>query len=374
MNQVKILHTADLHIGAELSALGSLCESRQYEVLSVFKEITQLCITQGVEICLISGDLFDSNLAGKSFINPVLQYIKEATATHFFYVAGNHDPLDASSPFFSEKLPENLTVFGGEYQTIELPSLRVRIKGRSFTHSSMDFVETVSMPDDDYINLLLLHGDLGAVSSRYNPLSNNFIMSSGADYVALGHIHKRTEIQKIEKTYLSDCGCPEGQGFDETDPKGVYIGTISKSSCNLSFLPTSKRLHIIEKIDVSSASSSDDAVKIILDTLKEKFGDSYAENLYKIILTGSLDDPEIIKTAQLQFSLSSLLYFCKIKSKISKKIDLLLLSGEPTLKGYFVKAMLEKLNSADDDAKQKLTDALYLGLSAFDSEVAYSED
>ena len=154
MNQVKILHTADLHIGAELSALGSLCESRQYEVLSVFKEITQLCITQGVEICLISGDLFDSNLAGKSFINPVLQYIKEATATHFFYVAGNHDPLDASSPFISEKLPENLTVFGGEYQTIELPSLRVRIKGRSFTHSSMDFVETVSMPDDDYINLL----------------------------------------------------------------------------------------------------------------------------------------------------------------------------------------------------------------------------
>ena len=374
MNQVKILHTADLHIGAELSALGSLCESRQYEVLSVFKEITQLCITQGVEICLISGDLFDSNLAGKSFINPVLQYIKEATATHFFYVAGNHDPLDASSPFISEKLPENLTVFGGEYQTIELPSLRVRIKGRSFTHSSMDFVETVSMPDDDYINLLLLHGDLGAVSSRYNPLSNNFIMSSGADYVALGHIHKRTEIQKIEKTYLSYCGCPEGQGFDETDPKGVYIGTISKSSCNLSFLPTSKRLHIIEKIDVSSASSSDDAVKIILDTLKEKFGDSYAENLYKIILTGSLDDPEIIKTAQLQFSLSSLLYFCKIKSKISKKVDLLLLSGEPTLKGYFVKAMLEKLNLADDDAKQKLTDALYLGLSAFDSEVAYSED
>ena len=374
MNQVKILHTADLHIGAELSALVSLCESRQYEVLSVFKKITQLCIKQGVEICLISGDLFDSNLAAKRFIKPVLQYIEEASNTRFFYVAGNHDPLDASSPLLSEKLPENLTVFGGEYQTVELSSPKVRIKGRSFTHSSMDFVETSPMPDDDYINLLLLHGDIGAVSSRYNPLSNNFIISCGADYVALGHIHKRTEIQKIGKTYVSYCGCPEGQGFDETDKKGVYIGTVSKGNCNLSFFPTSKRLHIVEKIDISSASSSDDAVKIILNTLKEKYGDNYAENLYKIILIGSLHNPEAIKTAQLQFDLSSLLYFCKIKSKITKKVNLTLLSSEPTLKGYFVKAMLERLNSADDSEKQKLTDALYLGLSAFDSEVAYSED
>ena len=374
MNQVKILHTADLHIGAELSALVSLCESRQYEVLSVFKKITQLCIKQGVEICLISGDLFDSNLAAKRFIKPVLQYIEQASETRFFYVAGNHDPLDASSPLLSEKLPENLTVFGGEYQTVELSSPKVRIKGRSFTHSSMDFVETSPMPDDDYINLLLLHGDIGAVSSRYNPLSNNFIISCGADYVALGHIHKRTEIQKIGKTYVSYCGCPEGQGFDETDKKGVYIGTVSKGNCNLSFFPTSKRLHIVEKIDISSASSSDDAVKIILNTLKEKYGDNYAENLYKIILIGSLHNPEAIKTAQLQFDLSSLLYFCKIKSKITKKVNLKLLSSEPTLKGYFVKAMLERLNSADDSEKQKLTDALYLGLSAFDSEVAYSED
>ena len=154
MNQVRILHTADLHIGAELSAIGNIGESRQYEVLSVFKEITQLCITQGVEICLISGDLFDSNSAAKAFIKPVLQYIEEASNTRFFYVAGNHDPLDASSPFLSEKLPENLTVFGGEYQTVELSSPKVRIMGRSFTHSSMDFIETSPMPDDDYINLL----------------------------------------------------------------------------------------------------------------------------------------------------------------------------------------------------------------------------
>ena len=42
---MKILHTADLHIGAELSYLGAAAENRKYEVLEVFRKITEICKT-----------------------------------------------------------------------------------------------------------------------------------------------------------------------------------------------------------------------------------------------------------------------------------------------------------------------------------------
>ena len=35
---MKILHTADLHIGAELSYLGAAADTRKYEVLEVFRK------------------------------------------------------------------------------------------------------------------------------------------------------------------------------------------------------------------------------------------------------------------------------------------------------------------------------------------------
>lgn len=373
MSQVKFLHTADLHIGAELSYLENMSESRKYEVLEVFKSITLMCEEKNVEICLIAGDLFDSNAAAKVFIKPVLEYISSVKGTHFFLVCGNHDPLDAASPFTYTDLPENLTVFGADYQTVELHDLGVRIVGKSFSHSSMDVVPLSSMKQDGLINILLLHADFGA-GSRYNPINQQFVAEAAADYVALGHIHKRTEVQKLGGSYIAYPGCPEGQGFDEGGKKGVYLGTLTKSGSEFEFVKTSNRLHITENVDISEADSTEAAEGIILNHLANRFGDCYQRNLYKLILCGFLENPEAIKTSHLELLLKDKLYFVKLRNKVSKKIDLNALSGELSLKGLFVKNMLERIAAADQSEMAALNDALYLGLAAFDGEVAYSED
>lgn len=373
MNRVKILHTADLHIGAELSYLDNNYDTRRFEVLEVFRNITLKCRENNVEICLIAGDLFDSNAAAKQFISSVLQYIEDAKSTRFFLVCGNHDPLDASSPFLSAKIPENLTVFGSDYETVEIAELGVRIMGRSFAHSSMDSVTPDRMPDDNFINILLLHADFGA-TGPYNPINQQFVAAVSADYVALGHIHKRTEIQKLGTGYISYPGCPEGQGFDENGPKGVFMGELFKGGHELSFLKTSKRLHITEKVDLSSADNVLSAEEIILTHLKDKYGELFSENLYKLVLTGALDNPENIKPSHLELLLKEKLYFVKIKNETTLKLDLDSLSREPSLKGIFIKGMLEKLSSCTEDERPHIMDALNLGLAAFDSEVAYNED
>ncbi len=376
MSCVKIFHTADLHIGAECSYLGGLAEARRYEVASVFGRMVGFCQKEGVEVCLICGDLFDSNSAAKTFSASVLEYIASAPEVKFMYVAGNHDPLDSSSAFLGATLPSNLYVFGTEYEVKEFPTLNLRVIGRSFAHSSQEACEfTKLLPQDNMINIMLLHADLGAdKNSPYNPIGRDFVENSGVDYLALGHIHKRTGISKMGGTYLAYPGCPEGQGFDEDGIKGAYCGLLSKDSCELSFVPLSRRVHRIEKIDISDAASTLDAANIILDKLSAAYGEQFAEQLYKIILTGKLQEDVVINQAELLQMLSDRLYFVKLKNTARKAFDLELLKNENSLKGIFVRKMLEKISLVDDSDKKLYESALYIGLSAFESEVAYIED
>lgn len=374
MNKVKILHTADLHIGAEMSYLGLNAESRRYENLSVFKDITEYCSQNDVKICLIAGDLFDSNSAAKPFADSVLQYISLSADTQFFYVAGNHDPLDSSSPFFERQLPSNFTVFSENFEIKELPDLKVRVIGKSFKHSFMT-AENFNkvLPLDDFVNLFLLHADFeGDSSSPYNPITRDFIEGCGADYLALGHIHKRSNLAKIGNTYTAYCGSPEGHGFDELGVKGAYVGEVSKDGVDLEFVRFSKRIFCLEEIDISSACSAKEASEIIMQKLKSNYGENFRDNLYKIVLKGRCQNFKSLKVTEIHSLLSGELYFVKIKSQLKPDYDLEQIKNEVSLRGIFVKNLLAKIEAEPDN--KRLTDALYLGLEAFEGEVAYNEN
>ena len=55
-------------------------------------------------------------------------------------------------------------------------------------------------------------------------------------------------------------------------------------------------------------------------------------------------------------------------------IDTEKLANEISLKGLFVKNMLEKIKNSPEDEQAELKNALKLGLRAFGAEVAYNED
>ncbi len=373
---VKLFHTADLHIGAEVSYLGERAEARRFELLSVFKRIVDFCVKENVEICLIAGDLFDSNAAAEEFCGSVFEYIRSAPQVKFFYVSGNHDPLDAASVTVGRPIPENLFVFGTEYEVKELPSLGVRIVGKSFAHSSMDFEDmNTVLPEDGLINIMLLHADISSDKlSPYNPITRDFIENSGVDYLALGHIHKRTAPTRFGKTVFAYSGSPEGHGFDEEGVRGGYLVNISKDSCEHSFVRLSKRVHRVERIDVSAAVSSPSAAEIILKKLEESYGESFSDDLYKIILVGNVEKSLRLRQAEILQILAERLYFVKLKDQTRPAYDFERLREEVGLKGLFVKNMLKKAESADQNEKELLEAALYIGLAAFDSEVTANED
>ncbi len=375
MNTVKILHCADVHIGAEQSFLGFKAESRRRETLLTFEKIVDLCQENEVQVLLISGDLFDSNNIPNSFFEAVFSKIKAFPDLNVVYVAGNHDFLGSRSPFLKSGLPKNLYVLKTEESFVSFPELNLRVYGRSFESA---FLKGKSVPglvatDDGMINISLLHGELtNDLSSDYNAITKDYIENSKMDYIALGHIHKRSDIGKIGDTYFAYPGCPEGQGFDELGQKGVLMGEIGKGICNLQFVPTSRRQHILEKIDLTDVPLI--SADYILNYLEQKYGDSYIENLYKIELSGSISPETVIDCEDITARLNEKVYFAKIKNDTTIKFDLDAIAKEQSLKGIFVKNMLEKIRNADENDKHKYEYALNLGLKAFSGEVKFNEN
>lgn len=377
MNSIKILHCADIHIGAAENFLGSNANKRRFETLFTFERIIECAKKSDVRLFLIAGDLFDSNKIEDVFVERVFSAIESAKDVEFVFCAGNHDPLDSTSPFVTRTLPRNLHVLKTEEDCVTFDALSTRVYGRSFKEVYMRGQPYFPLipPKDDYVNIMCIHGELRAdLGSDYNSITPGFIKSSGMDYIALGHVHKRTGIARVGKSFCAYCGCPEGQGFDELDEKGVYIGEVSKENCALDFVPVSNRLHICETVDVSSVTHSSEIAGLIINTLMQKYGEDYGRNLYKIILTGQLDEEIEVSVDEICGRVANEVFFVKIKDKTEIKIDLQALSNETSLKGVFVKNMLEAIENAPEDKKSTFKYALQLGLRAFRSEVAYNED
>ncbi len=377
MNTVKILHCADLHIGAAESFLGERAEKRRYETLLTFERIIDIAEKNGTDAVLIAGDLFDSNTADREFTAQVLGKIASVPQVRVIFAAGNHDPLTGDSPFSGAVLPDNFYILDTKGGVISFEDIGLNVYGQSYSYVYMDEEPSFSPPrdNDGFVNIMLIHGELkGDPSSHYCPISSDFIANSNMDYIALGHIHKRTEISKLGNTFYAYSGCPEGQGFDETGEKGVYIGTVGKGVCDLEFLPVAKRMHVTETVDISDAESTSDAFEKIISLLKTEYGENYGDNLYKLILAGSVKDEAAINTGELFSRLSEKVYFVKLRDKTEPFIDKKTLSAEVSLKGIFVKNMLAKLENADENEKARLEKALELGIRAFSSEVSYNED
>ncbi len=376
MNSIKILHTADIHIGAAESFLGISADTRRYETLLTFERILDLGVSHGVQIIAIAGDLFDSNRIEERFIEAVFNKISSVAPIKVVFAAGNHDPLNAESPFVTHDLPQNLYVLGTKDECIRFDDIGACVLGRSFENVYLKGEEQFALSvDNNYINIIVQHGELKSdLSSDYNAITPRYVKMSGVDYIALGHVHKKSEIGRIDNTFFAYCGCPEGQGFDELDEKGVFIGEIGKGICDLQFVACSKRKHIHKKIDISSKENCEDICTHILNTLKNDCGENFADNLYKIELVGEISADVQIVLSEIESRVAPSVYFVKLKDSTEYTVDFESLSKENSLKGIFVKNMYEKIRNASENEKALYKKALTIGLKAFTAEVKYDED
>lgn len=382
MKKVKIVHCGDLHIGADLSSLGVKGRRRKAEVLQTFDRIISVCQEDGIQLLLIAGDLFDGFHVKGSDIGHIKEAFASIPDTVVAISPGNHDPLTKESCYLNETWSPNVIIFREGVKSIELTSLGVRLYGAGFTstYQTEPLLKGIQAPKDEFINICLLHGELvrGRQASNYNPVTTEQIEKSRMDYIALGHIHKRTEVKRAGNTFYAYPGSPEGQGFDELGERGVFTGTIGKQEADLRFLPLCKRIHTELRVDISDAETTAEMVERILSAMKNRHGSGYEEHLYKVVLEGSLTAQVQPDIEGIKARLEEVVFFLKVKNETRIQVNLEELIKEPSLKGIFARKMMEKMKGAEKsgavEAKEKYEKALMLGLKAFYSQVVYDED
>ncbi len=377
MEGVKILHAADLHIG---SARSELAKSKgRAEIKNTFFRIVKFCERAQIDFALIAGDLFDTPFTDSETLTEVTFAMQQCPSTTFVISPGNHDCACAGSVYLDCVFPENVVVFTSFMEHIDFPEKNVRIFGAAFTDKfeRLPLLSGAIDLNPNMINLCVLHGDIipSSSESEYNPITLDSIARCGFDYLALGHIHKRSEIKKLGHTFYSYCGCPDGRGFHEEGSCGVYAGTVAKGICKLDYLEFSSRQYVSLSVDISGFENSLQISSKILGHLKQAYPEHYGEHLYRINLIGTIDSNFSPSSAQLEAELSEELLFVRIKDCTYTNLgDISKIAAESSLRGIFAKKILEMTETADPTDAQLYHNALKLGLKAFEREVSLSDN
>ncbi len=365
--EIKIAHCADVHIGSKTNGT---------EISESFYSFLQICKRKSVQVILISGDLFDNFNISENCLNLIKEELEE-TNIQTFISPGNHDPYTSDSVYNTTEWPDNIYIFNNKkLNFVEIPECNTRIYGAGFNsiYESKSLFDLDNVLDNNYINICIMHGDiLKPQGNLYNYISLEDIKNSNFDYVALGHIHKRTEVKKIGNTWYAYAGSIMSTGFGELGTKGAYIGKVSKNICDLKFTKTCVRTYEKISIDISLSNNYSEIAHKIIKKISEF--DNYNNNYYCVYITGELNEDFLINTKYLEQVLKVDLFFVKIIDNTYVKIDIEKLKYKSDLKGLFVRKALEKIEKATSDYdKNIIKNALKIGIRAFSEEVLYDED
>lgn len=361
MEKIRIAHLSDFHLGSEINERNELKEQINKSLIKSLYNIFNVMNSSKVDLVLIAGDFYESSSVDrnlKNIINEVFSKFKGK----IIIAPGNHDYISLES-VYNEKWPSNTFIFkNSNVEYFEFSDLKTRVYGCAFTQSHVyeRKLSDIYDIDDSYINIGVFHGQIDSIENQYHPIFLSDIENSRLDYLALGHIHKRSEIKKIGKTYYAYSGNPMGRGFDELGKKGIYLGDLSKTRMGLNFYKIDNSEFHIERIKIHDFENHEQLSNQIKLFLKNKHGDLYKNNYYRIYIEGYIKKHQSINIEILEESISEIKYV-EIFNNTMVYVDYDEISKEDNLKGRFVKNVIFE-NLSDDD-KNKILD---YGIRAFE--------
>ena len=356
------IHAADFHLDSAFGALDQRrAAARRRESRETALRLANYVGCHGVDLVLLAGDLFDSAAAFRETGEQLSAALGQMEA-QVFIAPGNHDWYGPGSPYRTVDWPENVHIFSENTLTaVELPQWNLVIHGAAFTDSQQteSFLRGFSAPADGKVHMGLLHGEVDGAEEQYDPLRREEIAGSGLAYLALGHVHRRTEPLRLGNTVCAWPGCLEGRGFDELGEKGFYKGTISDSGeVSLTFVPFARHRYEILEVDVTG---KDPRVAVEAALPPDTAGD-----LYRILLTGETAEGGA-GAAALREALADRFDTLEVRDRTRMAEDLWQRAGEDSLRGLFLRELLARREAAEDEAARAEIDlAARFGLAALD--------
>lgn len=262
---MRILHTADLHLGRQFNGL-----SLEADHDAVLSQIVEVLIDERADVLVIAGDVFDRASPPTSAINQFNRFVTRVsteTTAAIVMISGNHDSgdrIEAMSIFAKEsylvrgvaKASELPLVLQGAHGAVAFTALPFCYE---YAAQGLFGDQAIRTPEDvirsqiaaarqhlpkDARWVVVAHAFVagGAVGETEKNLTSVGGIETvpadvfeGADYVALGHLHRP---QHVGSAHIRYSGAPLAFGFDEIgQEKSMSIVDIGPTNIEVRTVP-----------------------------------------------------------------------------------------------------------------------------------------
>jgi DNA repair exonuclease SbcCD nuclease subunit len=372
---IRILHLADLHVGASFPSMGDRSEERSRDFLAALLRAVEYAVSdpKPVDLVAIAGDLFDTHDPDEGLVYQVEAALEQLDRAGLptLIVPGTHDaPSYRRSIYRRLRVPKSAHLFISP--TLE-PGPHITIHGESVQTYGIAYDPAVCahplgefrpMGLADYhvgvLHAALQDNPLWKIRPNDLPISRTEISASGLHYLALGHYHNFAEIREGGSVAVYP-GTLEGKKFGENGPRYLVTATLTRDAISIERTPWNVRTLHEAIVDLSMADVRDEGQ--LEARILAYAGD---REIARVRLEGPADfvfDPD-----RLTKRLAPKFFHIEIEDATYVVNESLLerYREEATVRGVFVRSMLDRIAKAPDpQARDTAALALRLGLAEF---------
>ena len=285
---LRIIHTADVHLGARHDDLGEQASAQRERQFAAFTAAIDLALAEKVDLFLIAGDLFDSNVQPKRSVERVAAELKRLAESKIrtVIIPGTHDCYDRSSIYRAYDLksmagstPDDdlVTILTPDQPSIHITTCDVIVHGPVFAtkrapHSPLR--DLAGTPGDSPATwrIGMVHGSIaipGKTERDDVVITTEEMAATGFDYLALGHWHSSQQSRSGGVTYAY-AGAPEAVALDQDRAGKVLLVELEQIDGRRSVTVQEKRVGTtrFEKIEIDAANIA--AQPALIETLGKK--------------------------------------------------------------------------------------------------------
>jgi len=364
---LKILHTADIHLGAKFPGLGDKSVSQREQVRATFKKVIDTAINEKVDIVLIAGDLFDSNQQPQRNIDLVVEQFSLLKQNNIpvCLIPGTHDPFDSSSIYrkvdFEAKCP-SLRIFTAENVTWqEYPEIDLTVYGKPnlSNRSYISPLEGLKRLTSTRFHVAMAHGSLyipGKIAEDDHVFRTEEVEASGMDYIALGHWHRAYACSEKPPAWYP--GPPEWIP-DQRERGGILLVTILDTG-EVTVEPKRVGLRDYDEIEIEMTEVQD-SIK-----LRERILEGARHNLVRrVTLKGLCDAGVIMRPGELESDLGEEFFSLKVIDQSHLKLGEIAEATyeERLIMARFIKLMKARIEGSEGEEKSIAESALQYGIA-----------
>ncbi len=245
----RLLHMADVHLGARHDDLGPAAAAQRERQFEAFKRAVDLAIEEKVDLVLICGDLFDSNSQPRRSFERAAAELGRLCQRLIptVVIPGTHDCYDAASIYRVFDLAEMagappdsglITLLTDTRPSVDFNHLGVTVRAKVFAtkRASESPLPAMSVPADVASDkarnwqIGMVHGAF-AVPGRTDEVmfTDAEVGASNLDYLALGHWHSFRE-GRDGRTVWAYSGAPEPVALDQDGAGQVALVSLDANN------------------------------------------------------------------------------------------------------------------------------------------------